>query len=720
MLFAADAAGVWRSGDEGVIWTRAESSPPGEVFHLACDTSSGVVYTLTSDGFFSSRDNGRTWTLADPHAGASQHSTIFAHNSIVAYSAPGTGIRISTDGGIVWRTDGRMRPWESANTFVHDTALGILAATTSGVWSAMNWSTSQDTTNGQIPDITLLISPAKADTNASTAPTFVWWRTERAASYSIQLSRNPDFSDIVRDTTTKEVWKRFTDLPDGIVLYWRVRGMNALGKGPWSDTWWFVTNTAVPGRPLLLSPAQADTAVSVDPEFVWLHVGGADVYQVQLSAQSDFSSVERDTVTAEVRTSFGAMVPGTCRFWRVRGMKGIQLGPWSETRWFRVYHHPVPDSVRGLWPPNGMDGVTVDTICSWTATAGATTYLVEMRYIAGTVPGIIRDTTFRPHMLHGWERYAWRVAAKNPAGLGPWSAEHSFTTGSGNLARVLLTSPDDYEYVDRSSVLLRWRPIPLADRYVVVVRTDEYGAGPIWRTDTVTEASMQLTALPDTVYAFSWRVRALHGLDSGEYSFPGIFIHLLGAYQIAPDDRASSVKSPARFIWDADHRTIGCRLQIDSAGSFDSQLVFDSILTTNDFILDGLRQGRKYWWRVCAYNNIGAGPWSEVWSFTTGNSTGGEILVQEASPRLDQNYPNPFSNHTMVRFSIPRHARATLRLYDVLGRAVLHLADEQYTPGLHEYSLDARGLAPGMYLLALDIDGRRLLRPVCLRREARR
>jgi len=63
------------------------------------------------------------------------------------------------------------------------------------------------------------------------------------------------------------------------------------------------------------------------------------------------------------------------------------------------------------------------------------------------------------------------------------------------------------------------------------------------------------------------------------------------------------------------------------------------------------------------------------------------------------NHPNPFRDQTTIRFTLPRSALVSLRLYDMLGREVAVLHEGMMTVGSHSIRLDASALelAPGMY-----------------------
>lgn len=64
---------------------------------------------------------------------------------------------------------------------------------------------------------------------------------------------------------------------------------------------------------------------------------------------------------------------------------------------------------------------------------------------------------------------------------------------------------------------------------------------------------------------------------------------------------------------------------------------------------------------------------------------------------LDQNQPNPFNPVTTIRFGVPDKARVTIMLYDVAGREVREIADDEFDPGFHERVLHASGLSSGVY-----------------------
>ena len=69
---------------------------------------------------------------------------------------------------------------------------------------------------------------------------------------------------------------------------------------------------------------------------------------------------------------------------------------------------------------------------------------------------------------------------------------------------------------------------------------------------------------------------------------------------------------------------------------------------------------------------------------------------------LEQNYPNPFNPSTTISFDVPKQSHLRLAIYDVLGRQVKTLVDEEKNPGRYSVTFDASNLPSGVYLYRLE------------------
>ncbi len=73
--------------------------------------------------------------------------------------------------------------------------------------------------------------------------------------------------------------------------------------------------------------------------------------------------------------------------------------------------------------------------------------------------------------------------------------------------------------------------------------------------------------------------------------------------------------------------------------------------------------------------------------------------------RLEQNYPNPFNPTTTVRFQLTANSFVSLKVFDILGREVSTLVNEELQQGTYERTLDATALASGIYTYRLQAAG---------------
>ncbi len=94
-------------------------------------------------------------------------------------------------------------------------------------------------------------------------------------------------------------------------------------------------------------------------------------------------------------------------------------------------------------------------------------------------------------------------------------------------------------------------------------------------------------------------------------------------------------------------------------------------------------------------------------------TTNGGIGIQQTSSeipsgyKLYNNYPNPFNPVTKIRFSIPllrgvaEGRGVLLKIYDILGKEIALLVNEELKPGTYEIDWDASNISSGVYFYSL-------------------
>jgi hypothetical protein len=76
-------------------------------------------------------------------------------------------------------------------------------------------------------------------------------------------------------------------------------------------------------------------------------------------------------------------------------------------------------------------------------------------------------------------------------------------------------------------------------------------------------------------------------------------------------------------------------------------------------------------------------------------------VILPAEFALFQNYPNPFNPNTTISFSLPQKEKVILKVFDILGRDIATLADEQLDPGIHHRKFSSIRINSGIYYYTL-------------------
>ncbi|MBL8007573.1 MAG: T9SS type A sorting domain-containing protein [Ignavibacteria bacterium] len=72
---------------------------------------------------------------------------------------------------------------------------------------------------------------------------------------------------------------------------------------------------------------------------------------------------------------------------------------------------------------------------------------------------------------------------------------------------------------------------------------------------------------------------------------------------------------------------------------------------------------------------------------------------------IEQNYPNPFNPVTNVEFGISKSGFVTLKVYDILGKEVATLVNENLSPGKYTVKFNGSNLSSGVYFCRMEFSG---------------
>lgn len=68
---------------------------------------------------------------------------------------------------------------------------------------------------------------------------------------------------------------------------------------------------------------------------------------------------------------------------------------------------------------------------------------------------------------------------------------------------------------------------------------------------------------------------------------------------------------------------------------------------------------------------------------------------------LSQNYPNPFNPSTTISYQLPAAGKVTLKVFDILGKEITTLVNEEKTAGSYKVNFNGGRLGSGVYFYQL-------------------
>ncbi len=77
--------------------------------------------------------------------------------------------------------------------------------------------------------------------------------------------------------------------------------------------------------------------------------------------------------------------------------------------------------------------------------------------------------------------------------------------------------------------------------------------------------------------------------------------------------------------------------------------------------------------------------------------------LQNAPLQLEQNYPNPFSGSTEIRFSTDKNEKITLSVYNIHGKQIAVLLNRSLQPGEYSVNWNAQNEAAGIYFYSISL-----------------
>ncbi|PWB68984.1 hypothetical protein C3F09_10795 [candidate division GN15 bacterium] len=379
-------------------------------------------------------------------------------------------------------------------------------------------------------------------------------------------------------------------------------------------------------------------------------------------------------------------------------------------------------------PAAGSTGVSSSPTLTWTASAGATSYRVQVSADAGFASTLVdtsgvTTTTLAIAGLGDGTVYYWRVNASNSGGTSGYSSVGNFTTLSSPLTAPVLASPANGATGIATDTTLRWKLMAGANSYRVQVSTEAtFGATVVDQSDIVdTFFALSGLALNTPYY---WRVSAANAIGAGPNSSVWSFTTMaelppVSPTELSPANGATGVYINPTLIWSGSENAKTYHVQVSTTPSFGSYAIDQNGLGDTAFYIASLKGNTTYYWRVSASNSGGSSPYSAVQKFKTSRkkryvtygATGSPGKSNDGSVPdaydLKQNYPNPFNPTTTIEFDLPAASDVKIDVFNVLGQVVCRLIQEPMDAGTHVVVWNARNdegvaVASGIYFYRLS------------------
>jgi hypothetical protein len=220
--------------------------------------------------------------------------------------------------------------------------------------------------------------------------------------------------------------------------------------------------------PELQSPVNNSCGNSLETEFQWSSVGGANSYDLQVSLNSTFSPLyhSKNNISATFFT-LSDLDANTKYYWHMRVKNSSQTSDWSSIFNFTTLFN-APEL---LLPVDNTHCTNIDMQFKWNAVEGVVSYNLllatddDFNDIIEDISDI-DDTLITINDLDNSKMYYWKVRAIGDDCNGDWSDTCSFETHL--LPPDLLAPSNNIECVN-ISMNLKWKSVNRANVYELLV-----------------------------------------------------------------------------------------------------------------------------------------------------------------------------------------------------------------------------------------------------------
>jgi photosystem II stability/assembly factor-like uncharacterized protein len=241
-----------------------------------------------------------------------------------------------------------------------------------------------------------------------------------------------------------------------------------------------------------------------------------------------------------------------------------------------------------------------------------------------------------------------------------------------------------------TTVKFEWQKAVDVESYRIQISIDTTFINSVFDFSGLTDTSKSIGQLKYNT-KYYWRIETLskdsHDYWSQPFNFTTVDSIWVGR-PLFPSNNSTGLSTTVELKWNfiPDSKY---ELQLSRDSLFTSIIKDINNLVDTSYSFDSLNYNSKYFWRVKTN-----GYTSQVWNFTT--------ISLPSKFELYQNYPNPFNPDTKIKYDLPKTELVTMRVYDILGREVTTLVNEEKAAGSYRVNFNAGNLASGVYLYRIQ------------------
>jgi hypothetical protein len=562
-----------------------------------------------------------------------------------------------------------------------------------------------------MPPVPIISYPRNGETAYSLSPALNWYVTHYAVgvTYEIEFNNDGIFTEIPTQTGITDYFYPAPGSPlaNNTTYYYKVRANRGGIYSLWSAQAAFTTLPVdVPFVPIQSWPISNVTVWSNPTQLNWYVNGNSTTLTYDIEFNTDNNFIGTPTLGYDNINANNINIPtpgiGVTYYWRARSFNGTIYSLWTATEQFRTAGWsgsatPIPST-----PVNGHTVYSNDVTMAWFLRGYSASYTYDLQFSTdGNWVNPLTTTTYlglltQSHTENGLtfgSTYFWRVQSVSGATTSAWSTTSSFTIVGPNGSNIPIPSwPIGSASIPSSTVKLLWY---LNGPIAGLVFDVEYNTSGIFSgTPTVaglTATELELLGLTNGANYF-WRVRSRssNGASTSAWSVTADFVVLSGLLSPvprigAPDYGITLMTVDPNISWYVLTTSNSTKYELEYAtdANFTNSTIVSNLTQTNT-VLGNLTSNATYFWRVRSVNGDGTySAYSPVASFIPTGTTSVEDNTIPVDFEVAQNYPNPFNPSTSIKFALPTKELVSIRIYDVLGREIKTLLNDEKEAGYH-------------------------------------